>query len=122
MSAAPTQLRRRAWRRGRTAEALAALLLRLKGFRILARGYRVPVGEIDIIARRGRLVAFIEVKARTRKDAAAEALTWRQRRRIEGAARWFLAQRPDIARCDLRYDLILVTPWRIPVHIGDAWR
>jgi putative endonuclease len=56
--------RRRAWRRGRLAESMAAFLLRLKGFRILARGYKVPVGEIDIIARRGRLIAFVEVKAR----------------------------------------------------------
>lgn len=87
-----------------------------------ARGYKVPVGEIDIIARRGRLVAFVEVKARASADAANEALNPRQRRRIERAAGWFLAQHPDIGACDLRYDLMLVTPWRWPVHIGDAWR
>ncbi len=104
------------------AESAAAFILRLKGFRILARGYKVPVGEIDIIARRGRLIAFVEVKSRASVDAAAEALTWRQRRRIDRAARWFLAQHPDIAACELRYDLMLVTPWRMPVHIGDAWR
>jgi putative endonuclease len=114
--------RRRAWRWGRLAESAAALLLRLKGFRILARGYKVPVGEIDIIARRGRLVAFVEVKARASADAANEALNPRQRRRIERAAGWFLAQHPDISACDMRYDLMLVTPWRWPVHIGDAWR
>jgi putative endonuclease len=114
--------RRRAWRRGRLAESTAAFLLRLKGFRILARGYKVPVGEIDIIARRGRLIAFVEVKARASIDAAAEAVTWRQRRRIDNAARWFLAQNPEMALCDLRYDLMLVKPWRMPVHIGDAWR
>ena len=114
--------RRRAWRRGRLAESAAALTLRLKGFRILARGYKVPVGEIDIIARRGRLVVFVEVKSRANVAAAAEALTGRQRRRIDRAAHWFLAQHPEIAACDLRYDLMLVIPWRIPVHIGDAWR
>lgn len=122
MSPEPTLLRRKAWRRGRLAEAAAALYLRLKGFKILARDYKVPTGEIDIIARRGRLVAFVEVKARAQADSAAEALGQRQRRRIERAARWFLAQHPDLARCDLRYDLMLVTPWRVPVHIGDAWR
>ncbi len=122
MSLDLTMLRRRAWRRGRLAEASAALLLRLKGFKILARGYKVPTGEIDIIARRGSLVAFVEVKARAKADTAAEALGARQRRRIERAARWFLAQHPHLAGCDLRYDLMLVTPWRIPVHIGDAWR
>lgn len=121
-SEATQRRRRRAWRRGRLAESAAALILRLKGFRILARGYKVPVGEIDIIARRGRLVAFVEVKSRASADAAAEALTWRQRRRIDRAARWFLAQHPDLAACELRYDLMLVTPWRMPVHIGDAWR
>ncbi|MCI0430967.1 MAG: YraN family protein [Rhodospirillales bacterium] len=122
MTAGAAERRRRAWRRGRLAESAAVLLLRLKGFRILARGYKVPVGEIDIIARRGRLVAFVEVKARASADAAAEALSWRQRRRIDRAARWFLSQHPDIALCELRYDLMLVTPWRMPVHIGDAWR
>jgi putative endonuclease len=117
-----TERRRKAWRWGRLAESGAALLLRLKGFRILARGYKVPVGEIDLIARRGRLVLFVEVKARASADAANEALNTRQRRRIERAARWFLAQHPEIAACDLRYDLMLVTPWRWPIHIGDAWR
>ena len=115
-------MRHRAWRRGRVAESVAAIFLRLKGFQILARGYKVPVGEIDIIARRGRLVAFVEVKSRTNVDAAVEALTWRQRRRIGNAARWFLAQNPGLALCELRYDLMLVTPCRVPVHISDAWR
>jgi putative endonuclease len=119
---AAVERRRRAWRWGRLAESAAATLLRLKGFRILARGYKVPVGEIDIVARRGRLVLFVEVKARPSADAANEALNGRQRRRIERAAGWFLAQHPQIAGCDLRYDLMLVTPWRWPVHIGDAWR
>lgn len=122
MIEAATQRRRKAWRWGRLAESAAALHLRLKGFRILARGYKVPVGEIDIVARRGRLVLFVEVKARASADAANEALNPRQRHRIERAASWFLAQHPHIAGCDLRYDLMLVIPWRWPIHIGDAWR
>ena len=112
----------KAWRRGRWAERRAALFLRLKGFRIIARGYKAPVGEIDIVARRGNLLAFVEVKARATLDGAAEALNQRQRRRIERAAGWFLAARPEMLGCELRYDLMLITPWRMPVHIGDAWR
>ena len=112
----------KAWRRGRWAERRAAFFLRLKGFRILARGYKVPVGEIDIVARRGNLLAFIKVKARSTLDGAAEALNARQRRRIARAADWFLAARPEMLGCELRFDLMLIAPWRIPVHIGDAWR
>ena len=92
---AATADRRRAWRRGRTAEGLAVLLLRLKGWRVLARRYRTPVGEIDIIARRGRTLAFVEVKARDGAATAAEAAARRQRGRIERAARWFLAHHPE---------------------------
>ena len=122
MTADPRARRIRAWRRGRWAERRAALFLRLKGFRILARSYKVPVGEIDIIARRGKLLAFVEVKARATLDGAAEALNARQRRRIERAAGWVLAARPEMLACELRYDLMLIAPWRFPVHIGDAWR
>src|SRR5262249_15645780 len=91
--------RRRAWRRGRLAEAAVALVLGLKGFRILARGFRVPVGEIDIVARRGQLLVFVEVKARQSAWAAAESLGPRQRRRILQAARWFLARHPELGCC-----------------------
>ena len=119
---AATADRHRAWRRGRTAEGLAVLLLRLKGWRILARRYRTPVGEIDIVARRGRMLAFVEVKARDGATAAAEAAARRQRGRIERAARWFLAHRPDGGWSELRFDVVLVAPWRPPLHIAGAWR
>jgi len=119
---AATADRRRAWRRGRTAEGLAVLLLRLKGWRVLARRYRTPVGEIDIIARRGRTLAFVEVKARDGAATAAEAAARRQRGRIERAARWFLAHHPDAAPSEIRFDVVLVAPWRLPLHIAGAWR
>ncbi|MEN8197523.1 MAG: YraN family protein [Pseudomonadota bacterium] len=80
------EARRRAWRFGRRAEAAALWLLRLKGYRILARNVRLPVGELDVVARRGRLVAFIEVKARPDIGQAAAALSTRQRQRIRRAA------------------------------------
>ena len=114
--------RRRARRFGRTAEACCAGLLRLKGFHILARDFRAPVGEIDIIARRGAVVAFIEVKARPSAALAVESLTARQRRRIARAALAWLQKRPELHRCDQRFDVMLVAPWKAPRHVIDAWR
>jgi putative endonuclease len=114
--------RRQAWRRGRRAEGLAILALSLAGYRILARNLKSPLGEIDIVARRGRTVAFIEVKTRSTWDTAAEALAGRQRRRIARAAAGFLAARPDLARYQARFDVILIVPWRWPRHIINAWR
>lgn len=116
------QKRRQAWHRGRSSEQLAAWWLRLKGYRILARDFRVPVGEIDLIARRGHLLAFVEVKARATQTAAAEAITARQRQRIERAALAFLQQNPNLARLTPRFDAILVQPRRPPRHLPDAWR
>jgi len=117
-----TERRRRARRRGRWAEALARLALRLAGYRILALDRRSHVGEIDIIARRGRRLAFVEVKARASLEVAAEAILQRQRRRIARAAAGFLAARPDLAGLEVRFDVVLVAPWRWPRHVVDAWR
>ena len=114
------QARRRARQFGRIAEACCAGLLRLKGFRIIARDFRVPAGEIDIIARKGRLLAFIEVKAR--RSAAEEVLTAKQRKRIVRAAEAFMMTRPELAGLDLSFDLMLVGRWRRPRHLADAWR
>ncbi|MGZ9087084.1 MAG: YraN family protein [Rhodoplanes sp.] len=114
------QTRRRARRFGRIAEACCAGLLRLKGFRIIARDFKAPVGEIDIIARKGRLLAFIEVKAR--HPATEEVLTARQRKRIIRAAEAFMMTRPDLAGLDLSFDLMLVDRWRRPRHLVGAWR
>ncbi len=113
--------KRRAWRVGHPAETLCAWHLRLRGYRILARGFRVPVGEIDIVARRGRTLAMIEVKARDTFAAAADALGPRQQRRIVRAAA-FLKARPGCAGLDVRFDMMVVLPWRLPVHLTDAWR
>lgn len=115
-------VRRAAYKRGRGAESRAALLLRAKGYRIVARGYRCPAGEIDIIARRGTVLVAVEVKARTTLAAAAEAIDQRQRSRIVRALSNFLARKSDYARYDIRFDAILISPWRRPRHIVDAWR
>lgn len=114
--------RRRAYGRGRRAETIAAWWLRLKGYHILARGFRVPVGEVDLIARRGRVLALVEVKARGSLAAAGEAVTSRQRRRIARAAAAFLQRRPEFAGHDLRFDVVLIAPCRRPRHLVDAWQ
>jgi putative endonuclease len=114
--------RRSAEQRGRWAESLCVLRLRLAGYRILARRAKSPLGEIDLVARRGRILAFIEVKARADHATALFALTPRQSRRIERAALSFVARHPALAGLGMRYDAMLVRPWRWPVHIVDAWR
>jgi putative endonuclease len=114
--------RQAAERRGIRAELLCRWHLRFKGYRILARRYRVAAGEIDLIARRGRVLAAIEVKARADEGAAGEALQARQRRRIVRAMTHFLASHPDLARLDLRFDVMLVVGRGLPRHLADAWR
>ena len=118
----PQAHRQAAERRGRGAERLAALLLRLKGYRILAHGFRLPIGEIDLIARRGGVIAFVEVKRRGDMVSAIDSISHRQRRRIAHAAEAFVATRPDLARLSHRFDVVLVAPRRLPRHILDAWR
>ena len=114
--------RRRAWRRGRWAETLCVWYLRLCGYRILARDFRVPVGEIDIVARRGSVLVMVEVKARTSRSDGASAILARQRSRIRRAAEAFLVRNPQLAHLDVRFDAMLVAPRAWPSHIADAWR
>jgi putative endonuclease len=108
--------RRSAWLRGRRAEWLAAWWLRLKGYRILARDLRTPVGEIDLIARRGRVLALVEVKARPSLEEAAWSLTPFR------AALAVLQRDPAYGTLDMRFDVVLVAPGHRPRHIMDAWR
>ncbi len=116
------QSRQKAWQFGRFAETLAAWHLRFRGYRVIQRGFRAAVGEIDIVARRGGLIVFIEVKARKDRAAAAEAITPRQTERIVRAAQAFVQAHPRFNDFDQRFDVILVSPWRLPVHLVDAWR
>ncbi len=113
--------RRRAERGGRRAEALAAWWLRLKGWTILARRVRTPVGEIDLVARRGRTVAFVEVKARASAAQADLALDDYRLRRVAAAAE-ALAHRYARPGNDVRIDAMLIIPWRWPRHLADVWR
>src|SRR5213083_2213511 len=116
---APRPERQIAFRTGISAESRAAALLIAKGFRILARRWKSPVGEIDIIARRRSLLVFVEVKARDKLDDAAWSVTDRQRLRT--AAEAWLARYADDRIRDIRFDAMLVAPGRIPHHIPSAF-
>lgn len=118
---ARTERRRRARRAGLRGELAAVWLLRLKGYRILARDLRVGPGEIDIVALRGGTLAFVEVKTRPHADLARLAIGRAQRRRIAGAANAFVARHPRLADRTIRFDALLVAPRRFPIHIANAW-
>ena len=111
----------RAYRRGVFAETIAGLLLRLKGHRIVARRYKTPVGEIDLVALKGKRLAFVEVKRRKTAEDAAWTLPARQRRRIVRAAQYWLSSHPDFAGHDMVFDVVLASPWGWPVHIENAF-
>jgi putative endonuclease len=114
--------RREAYRHGHVAEAVAMLFLFVKGFRPIARRYKTPLGEVDLIVKRGRLIAFVEVKARAVEREALESVGLASEKRIVDAADLWLAQHPAVAGHDLRYDMVLCMPWRLPRHVPDAFR
>lgn len=114
--------RQRAERAGRSAENLAAWFLRLKGFRIVATRYKTPIGEIDIVARRGKLIAIVEVKHRAGSAAAhAQALESVNTSRIIGATQWFISAHPRYQGFDFRFDVISVASRRWPHHLVNAF-
>jgi putative endonuclease len=106
---------------GRRGEWLAALWLMAKGYRILGFRLRTPHGEIDLVARRGRVLAAVEVKSRTSLEAALEAVTFTQRERLRRALRALAARRRGLEGAQLRLDLLALAPGRFPRHIHDAW-
>lgn len=114
--------RLRAYKHGNRSEWLAAMALRLKGYRIVARNFRTRAGEIDIVARRGDLVAIVEVKARGDLAMAMEAVGSVAQRRIEAAADHWLSRQPDHARLSVRFDLVAVLPRRWPVHVENLFQ
>jgi putative endonuclease len=110
-----------AFQTGISAEARAAAVLMAKGYRILARRFRTPYGEIDIVAKRRNVLAFIEVKARASLDDAAYAVTPRQQARIIAAAQAWLMAHPEHAEFELRFDAMLIAPRRLPRHLLAAF-
>ena len=117
---------REAQQRGRLVEALCLLRLWLTGWRIVAHrltGKRGSgLGEIDVIARRGSVLAFIEVKARASRHEALDAITGAQRARIQSAAAAYLAAHPHLAHYNVRFDAMIVGENTWPEHVPDAWR
>ena len=115
------ETRRQANRLGHAAELCAVWRLRLAGYSILARRYKTKLGEIDIVARRGSVLAFVEVKARANHEKAAFSLYSRQFGRVAAAASLFVARHPHYAAHSLRFDAMLVVGlW--PRHLPDVWR
>ncbi|MFM8748431.1 MAG: YraN family protein [Aestuariivirga sp.] len=112
--------RRKSEEAGRTAELIALWYLRLKGWRLIAHRYKSPVGEVDLVMRRGKVTAFIEVKARESLDGAVEAVSPRQARRIAAAARHFMAARNQRDQA-CRFDIVAVSPYHWPRHIENAF-
>ena len=117
----PDASKLKALKRGHLAEYRAALCLVLKGYRIVAMRYRTRLGEIDIIARRGDLIACVEVKARASFDGAVFAVSDTAQRRIRAASDIWLARQTDFHRLSVRYDIVAVLPWRWPRHLPDAF-
>ena len=113
--------RRRARRRGRVGEWLAALFLRCKGYRIIERNFRCKRGEIDIVARTGDLVVFVEVKARLETAQAIDAVTGLAQRRIADAAQIWIGRQKAASRLSWRFDIVAISPGRWPRHFKDAF-
>lgn len=113
--------RKAAERRGRAAELLVRWFLRLKGYRILAKRWRCKAGEIDLVAKRGPVLVFVEVKARPSEAAGMVAVPPHARRRIEAAAAQFLRARRLHPPPTCRFDLVVVTG-RSLHHHKNAWR
>jgi putative endonuclease len=111
----------KALRRGSFSEYLAAFSLMLRGYRILAMRYRVKSGEIDIIARKGDLVSFVEVKARATAADSVFAVNGLTQSRIRNASLYWLQTQKDASQLCYSYDIIAVRPWRWPEHFRDAF-
>ena len=117
----PAASRRRAERRGRWAEYVAAAYLLTKGYSIAALRYKTRAGEVDLIARKGDLIVFVEVKARRDLLAAVDAVTLTSQNRIRVAGDHWLSRQPDAARLSLRYDIVAIVPRAWPRHIEGAF-
>ena len=116
-----SEARQKAEARGRSAERLALLRLILSGWWPLAQRARTPMGEIDLIVRRGRVVAFVEVKRRANLASAMQAITPMAQGRIARSAQWWLARHPHYGDHTLRFDVVAITPRAWPHHIPNAF-
>ena len=107
---------------GRRSEAWAAAWLMAKGYRILGFRLKTPQAEIDLLAKKGDILAVVEVKSRADIETALEAVTFDQRERLRRAGVSLAARRRGLANCAVRLDLLALAPGRLPRHIPDAWK
>ena len=113
--------RRTTYTAGKRAEWLALIYLLCKGYRSVARRYKCPAGEIDLIVARRNLVVFVEVKFRADRDTAAFSITPKQQSRIIRAAQYWTLKNQRETRQEMRFDVVLLAPWRWPLHIENAF-
>lgn len=109
------------YRKGIWAEWRAAAYLRLRGYKLRARRYKTPLGEIDLVVERARTLVFVEVKLRATLDGAAEAIDGRNQRRVRAAAELYLQEHPQYNDHDMRFDALILTPGRAIAHLEAAW-
>ncbi len=112
--------RRAAEAAGRRGERIAGWWLRLKGWHILDRRVRTPAGEVDLVAKRGALIAFVEVKTRATAAELDLAIDQRRLARVAAAAEYLMG-RYATAGEDIRVDVLLLAPGQVPRHIENAW-
>ncbi|MBA4305319.1 MAG: hypothetical protein C0429_01135 [Sphingopyxis sp.] len=107
-------------KRGRRGEAAAAWFLRFRGWRIVGERVKTPRGEVDLIARRGKTVAFVEVKMRSKAGDLATAIDAYRLRRVAAAAEILLPKYGKDTE-NMQIDVILVAPWQWPHHLQNVW-
>jgi len=117
----PRQERQFAEGAGRRGEALAALFLQVQGYRVLDRRVKTPVGEVDLIVRRGKITVFVEVKSRSFSHQEADALYAVNRKRIVRAAQYWLIRNPARTEDEFRFDVIFLAPFAWPRHLRAAF-
>ncbi|MCF6322519.1 MAG: YraN family protein [Rhizobiaceae bacterium] len=115
------ETRQKAQIRGRRSEWLAALSLRIKGYRVIERGFKTGLGEIDIIARKQNLIAIVEVKARKNISLALNAVGRESQNRIANAADIWLSRQKDFHKLSIRFDIIAIVPGKWPKHFPGAF-
>lgn len=115
------QKRIRANKKGIYAEWFACIFLFCKGYKIIKRRFKVSAGEIDIIAKKGSLIIFVEVKARKSGAQALDAISFNSQRRISNAAQWWLSKQRGGGEFSWRFDVVAIVDWRLPIHFKDVW-
>ena len=113
--------RQKAYRKGLYAEWFAAILFVFMGYRLVARRYKTPLGEVDLIVRKRNLIVFVEVKARASEEAALNSISHNAQRRIEAAANLWLSGQRDAGQLNWRFDVVAVLPRKWPRHYVDVW-